>query len=89
MALSLPAIIVYVALALAVGYVLATKWGPTIKRGYEQLEIVRRILVIPIVAIVAWTLLNSGNALYVGAALVSIVAVAAWWMVERPDKDLV
>lgn len=89
MALALPAIIVYVSLALVIGYLLAAKWGPKIQTGYEKLEMIRRLLVLPIGAIVAWTLLNSGNVLYVGAALIGIIAGAAWFVVERPDKELV
>lgn len=89
MSLSLPTIGLLVFLAAWIGWNIAKHFTDQTRRFYELSEKVRKAVTILAGIIVAWTLLNSGNVVYVASAFLAIVLGAAYIYVERPHETLV
>lgn len=70
---------------------LAVFWrhGDSVESAYNTFDYLRRLVGAILVILVAWTFLRSGNSYLFLIALVLIVFATVWFLVERPDKDLV
>ncbi|MFP8891838.1 hypothetical protein ACLI4U_19010 (plasmid) [Natrialbaceae archaeon A-CW2] len=60
-----------------------------VESAYNTFDYLRRLVGAILVILVAWTFLRSGNSYLFGLALVLIVFATVWFLVERPDRDLV
>lgn len=70
--------------------ILFATWKPDKARGiHRTFERSRKAIGAVFVILISWTLLRSGRPTYIGAALLMIVLATIYFVIERPDKQVV